>query len=147
MGKVNRGNVTFTFKPVSNISADFAYNIYRFDGEHKSPDSIEYDFSQTQQILRTKINYQISRYFALRLIVQNDWTDYDDTYFDFWENGEVDINFLLSYVPSPGTVIFLGYNDLRAKNPGYNKGWILENYRQQQRGFFLKLSYLFKTAL
>jgi Domain of unknown function (DUF5916) len=147
LGKVNSADVTFVFRPFSSLSTDFAYHVYRFDGGHNNNSNSYVDFSQTQQIARAKINYQISRYFATRLILQNDWKTYDDDVYWSDPNGEFEVNFLLSYTPSPGTVIFLGYNDYQEKTDLYDKGLIFKNYRQQQRGVFLKLSYLFKAAL
>ncbi|MBU6367062.1 MAG: carbohydrate binding family 9 domain-containing protein [Gemmatimonadetes bacterium] len=51
------------------------------------------------------------------------------------------LDFLVSYLPSPGTVFYLGYGDqLRADRPGGT-----ETLRRSADAFFLKLSYLFRV--
>jgi hypothetical protein len=51
------------------------------------------------------------------------------------------LDFLVSYLPSPGTVFYLGYGDqLRADRPGG-----AETLRRSADAFFLKLSYLFRV--
>jgi hypothetical protein len=73
-----------------------------------------------------RTNFQFSREIAIRLIMER-----NDYYRD------LDLNALFSYQPSPGTVIFIGYNDYFFRNQ-------LNRLNRYAHGFFLKLSYLFR---
>jgi len=81
------------------------------------------------------MTWQLSRHFALRMIGEQ--VKYENY-------GDFEFNFLFSYTPSPGTVIYLGYNDYQQMQPGFKNGWLFKDYRRVQRGFFMKLSYLFR---
>jgi len=57
-----------------------------------------------------------------------------------FERTRARLDFLVSYLPSPGTVFYLGYGDLlRADRPGG-----APSLRRSSDAFFLKLSYLFR---
>ena len=49
-------------------------------------------------------------------------------------------DFLFSYQPNPGTVLFAGYGSTMAHSNGLG----LTDLRRVNDGFFLKLSYLFR---
>ena len=58
-----------------------------------------------------------------------------------FERTRARLDFLVSYLPSPGTVFYMGYGDLlRADRPGGP-----ETLRRSNDAFFLKLSYLFRV--
>jgi hypothetical protein len=108
-------------KPTNQWTNEISTNNYKFIGTYNSV-----DYKVIQDILRFKTTYQFTRFIAFRLIFEN------NNYYD-----DLDINALLSYQPFPGTVLFLGYNDYLAKNEN-NK------YQRYARGFFSKISYLFR---
>jgi hypothetical protein len=111
----------FEFKPIENWSTNFQLKKYLFkDPQHTDTYRIE------QNIYRLRSNFQFSSEFFLRLILEH------NNYYK-----DLDINVLFSYQPSPGTVLFLGYNDFFQDNQA-NK------YIRYARGFFAKLSYLFR---
>ena len=76
-------------------------------------------------IIRTKTTYQFSKRLFLRAILE---------YNTYWKKFQPDL--LLSYIYSPGTVFFLGYSGLFD-----NQG---EEWMQNKRSFFLKVSYLWR---
>lgn len=139
LGFVNFSTASLTFKPINNLSLDISYRYYRFTGGANG-----FNSGLSQEIPRLKINWQLSRYFSMRLIGEQIKDNYDDAALRYANSGQLDINFLLSYTPSPGTVIFLGYNDFHLQENSYNNGWLFKNYRRAQRGLFMKLSYLFR---
>ncbi|KAA3608818.1 MAG: hypothetical protein D8M58_18960 [Calditrichaeota bacterium] len=143
LGNVNYIISSLVFKPLGYLNFDFSYKYYRFTGEVNGLNE-----GLSQEIPRVKLSWQFYRYFALRLIAERTTLHYDDTYYSYAESGQIDVNLLFSYTPSPGTVIFLGYNDFYEKGTKFHKGWIsFDKYTQAQRGFFMKLSYLFKADL
>ncbi len=75
-----------------------------------------------QRILRFKMTYLFSNEWNLRFITEHVHPD-DELSFDT----------LLSFIPSPGTVLFLGYRDVEDVSDGWNL---------ISRGVFFKVSYL-----
>ena len=55
--------------------------------------------------------------------------------------------FLLGYTPSPGTALYVGYND-DANYSGFNRvnGLFDPGFRRNERTFFIKMSYLFRKS-
>jgi len=124
LGDMRSLQLGFEFIPFKNWTTDIQLRKYFFTGMQNS---IEY--RTKQNIYRLRTNYQFSREFYLRFIIE-----YNDYYQD------LDINALLSYYPSPGTVIFVGYNDYFMNPDETNE----TKYIRYARGFFIKLSYLFR---
>ena len=56
-------------------------------------------------------------------------------------SNNVQADFLLSYRPTPGTVVFFGYGTAMTERDTYR----FRNFTRQSDGFFLKLSYLFRV--
>ena len=101
---------------------------YLFNGQNNGV-----DYRTNQDIYRLRTTYQFTRALGLRFILE-----YNNLFHDF------DLNALFSYQPFPGTVFFLGYNDhfqdYSEVYPDYEKNKYVRDYR----GFFIKLSYLFR---
>ena len=55
--------------------------------------------------------------------------------------------FLFAWTPSPGTALYIGYNDDVNRN-GFNpiSGLLEPGFRRNGRTFFVKLSYLFRRS-
>jgi hypothetical protein len=89
----------------------------------------------TVNILNTRTVYQFTAHFFLRGIAQ-----YDSS------QTRVLTDFLASYEPHPGTVIFAGYGSLIEQRDFVNGEWIqgAGSYLTTQRGLFLKTSYLLR---
>ena len=121
LGSVQSITTTLQLKPTNQWTNEFSANNYQFSGNSNSN-----EYKIIQDIYRFKTTYQFTRSLFLRFIIES------NNYYD-----DLDINALLSYQPIPGTVLFLGYNDYFAKN-------INQNYQRYSRGFFSKISYLFR---
>jgi hypothetical protein len=112
-----------------------------------------------RQIPRLKLEYQLTRAIFLRFIGEYDSNDQDDLRDDsrtdlpiFYQVGDTYVralgyernrfraDWLFSYQPVPGTVLFVGYGSTLAEPAAmrFNK---LSRVRD---GFFLKFSYLFR---
>lgn len=79
-----------------------------------------------QDILRVRSVYQFTRDIYIRLIIQRD---------NYYKN--IEINALAGWQPSPGTVIFLGYNDYFRQNSK-------QKYDRFSQGLFFKFAYLIR---
>ncbi len=130
-----------TIKPGKAFTTTMSATAYRFTTER-----YDFDYTLNQNIYRLKSTWQISRSLSLRLIYELIDNREDPallrSLFDM--NDNADFNFLVSWQPSPGTVFFLGMNDYQKYEKPYAKGWLFQNFRRQQRGFFVKFSYLFR---
>ena len=113
------------------------------------------------RIPRLKLEYQLTRSVFVRVVAQYEATDRmplhdaasgrplfvsgtNGTYVPSTENksNTLRADFLFSYRPSPGTVIFAGYgNTLTESDP-----LAFQQLRRVSDGFFLKASYVFSTV-
>jgi hypothetical protein len=114
-----------------------------------------------RQIPRIKLEYQVSRPIFLRVVGEYDAEKQDDlrdasrtgrpilfcatgptacTRALGFERGGFRADWLFSYQPTPGTVLFAGYGTTLASDDGYG----FRDLRRSNDGFFLKLSYLFR---
>lgn len=121
LGRMQSLQMGLEFKPLKNWATNFQLKKYLF----RDPENSE-EYRTEQNIYRLRTNFQFSREFFLRLILEHN---------DYYK--DLDVNLLFSYQPSPGTVLFLGYNDYLMDNRA-NK------YIRHARGLFAKLSYLFR---
>ncbi len=114
----------------------------------------------TRDIPRLKVEYQLSRPIFLRLVSQYDirWRDSlrDDSRTGFpllirntagvyqraltTRSNALRVDWLFSYQPNPGTVIFAGYGSSLTETDAFK----FRDLRRTADGFFVKLSYLFK---
>lgn len=108
-------------RPLKNWSTHISGSHYLFKGNNRGT-----DVRLLQEIYRLRSMYQFTRELYLRLIVQQD---------NYYKS--LDINVLAGWQPSPGTVVFLGYNDyfIRGESDKYQRG---------ARGLFFKFSYLIR---
>jgi hypothetical protein len=111
------------------------------------------------QIFRTKLNYQFTRAWSARLIVEYDSTLANPVETSLARTKQVQTQALVTWLPHPGTVIYMGYNnDLQNYNhqfcsdlPGTgtcNPGLPIlprgPGYLNDGRQFFVKASYLLR---
>jgi hypothetical protein len=89
----------------------------------------------TVNIFNSRTNYQISKRFAARAIVQFDSS-----------RSRVLTDFLGSYELVPGTVAYAGYGALFEQRSWDGEQWLSGsgNYLNTQRGLFFKVSYLYR---
>lgn len=163
-GYIIIGEVGADWRPSEKARVSFNYSEQRTirpevtlrDGSTKDPSVV-----RLSRIPRLKLEYQVSRPFFVRLVGQY-VTDKRDVLADYernggdpiliynpsngtywngaFESGDFRGDILLSYQPSPGTVIFAGYGSSATDQGAFA-------FRRVQRtsdGFFVKLSYLFR---
>ena len=144
-----------TVQPFQSLTVD---NTYLLDREHDAHTGADVYENQT---LRTKINYQFTRAFSARVIVEYDSVLVNPALTSLQRTKQVSTEALLTWLPHPGTAIYLGYNnDLqnydrticqRMGGPGGGmcnpQQPILSrssNYLNDGRQIFLKASYLLR---
>ena len=130
-------------------------NTYLLDRNHAAAGG---QFVFENQTLRTKINYQFTRSFSARVIVEYDSVLANPLQTSLVRTKQVSSSALLTWLPHPGTAIYLGYNnDLqnldrticeRGLSGGCSgNGPILprsSQYLNDGRQIFLKASYLLR---
>jgi hypothetical protein len=89
----------------------------------------------TLDIVNTRTTYQFTRAAAVRLIAQ-----YDSS------RRRVLTDYLGSYEPRPGTVVYAGYGALMEQRDFIDGQWVPQRggYLTTQRGLFFKASYLYR---
>ena len=157
---------TLTVRPTDKLRADATYNLQSYN--RRSDGSIV----GNNRIPRLKLEYQIARPIFVRLVGEYD-SFYRDALrdesgtrrpiiaADACNNGVVGItracqnstfrgDFLFSYQPNPGTVVFLGYGagfaDARLQSQPFEFPSTLRfnGYDRTDDAFFVKASYLFR---
>jgi hypothetical protein len=142
----------FTLQPIKQLTDD---NTYLLDRDHSRQNGQLVYESQT---LRTKLNYQFTKAFSARVIVEYDSTLANPLETSLLRTKEVSTQALLTWLPHPGTAIYVGYtNDIQnldrslcdvLQQSGCNPSTVLpprtSNYLNDQRQFFVKASYLFR---
>jgi Domain of unknown function (DUF5916) len=118
-----------TVQPSGRLSQSFDYRHIAFDRASTR------ERIYTIDIVNTKTTYQFTRALSVRGIVQ-----YDSS------RDRVLTDFLGSYEPTPGTVIYIGYGSLIERRDYVDGKWVNGEgiFRTTQRGLFLKASYLYR---
>ena len=137
--------------PLRQLTVD---NTYLLDRDHSARDN---QFVYESQTFRTKLNYQFTRAMSARVIVEYDSTLANPLETSLARTKEVQTQALLTWLPHPGTVLYVGWNNdlqnyshtlcarqgggcdptqpILPRGPGY-----LDDGRQ----IFVKFSYLFR---
>ncbi len=98
----------FTVQPVYPLTID---NTYLLDRDHAVSNGA---FVYETQTMRTKVNYQFTRSISARVIVEYDSTLANPLQTSLLRTRQVASQALLTWLPHPGTAIYLGYsNDLQ----------------------------------
>jgi hypothetical protein len=92
-------------QPLHQVTAS---NTYLLDRDHLAANGA---FVYETQTVRTKINYQFSRAFSARAIVQYDSTLVNPAQTSLVRNKHVLSEALFTWLPHPGTAIYIGYNN------------------------------------
>ncbi|HET7440301.1 MAG TPA: hypothetical protein VFJ47_03295, partial [Terriglobales bacterium] len=109
-------------------------------------------------IIRSKWNYQFTPAMSVRVITQYNGLLANPTYSSLTTTRNLNFDFLFTYLPHPGTAIYLGYNsNLENLIPGLcnqlpgsgvcvpNGGLVRSNsFINDGRQVFVKISYLFR---
>jgi hypothetical protein len=123
------GTVGATFQPNGRFTENVEFTRTAFD--RKSTGERVY----TINILNTRTTFQFTKELSVRGIVQ-----YDS------QEMRVLTDFLGSYEPRPGTVVYAGYGSLYRKRAYHEPDWIdgEGDYLTTRRGLFFKGSYLYR---
>ena len=142
----------FTLQPSHQVTMD---NTYLLDRDHTAANGA---FVYESQTFRTKINYQFTRSLSARVIVQYDSTLVNPAQTSLLRTKQVQTEALLTWLPHPGTAIYIGYNnDLQnldrslcnrtlngACDPNNTVAPRTPQYLNDGRQIFLKASYLLR---
>jgi hypothetical protein len=137
--------------PLRQLTADNTYLLDRDFNAHTNM------FVYESQTFRTKLNYQFTRALSARVIVEYDSTLANPVETSLTRTKQVQTQALLTWLPHPGTVVYVGWNDdLQNYNhtlcarmggtcdptqPILPRGPI---YLNDGRQFFVKASYLLR---
>ncbi len=141
----------FTLQPIGALTIDNTYLLDRNFLTHGGP------FVYENQVLRTKINYQFTRALSARVIVEYDSLHANPAETSLGRTKQVQTQALLTWLPHPGTAIYVGYNnDLQNLSHTLctRRGGVCDpteeilprgqGYLNDGRQFFLKASYLLR---
>ena len=129
LGRQRSGGLGINLQPSGRLSEDIGLERVVFNraatGEHV----------YTVTVVNSKTTYQFSRAFSVRAIAQ-----YDSS------RERVLTDFLSSYEPRPGTVVYVGYGSLIERRAFVDGQWVplTGTFQTTQRGLFLKASYLYR---
>ena len=138
------GAVSATFKPSTTLIINNTYFHTRLQ-ETTGGGRIF-----TNDIIRTKWNWQLTRPLSLRVILQYDLLDANPALTSLTDQRNFNVDLLGTYRLNPWTAVFVGYNtnarnieilDQPAGRSIQRTGRDLQNDANQ---FFVKISYLFK---
>ena len=133
--------LSLTFRPISGLRLDETY-IYSHLGTRTEPGRTIFD----NHIVRSKMNYQFSREFSLRVILDYNAVLSDPSLVSLERTKHFAGDVLFTYLIHPGTAFYVGYTDgydsvelassgiVPIKSPTTSTG----------RQFFVKTSYLFR---
>ncbi len=142
----------FSVLPFHSLTIDNTYLLDRNHNAHTGEDVFE------SQTLRTKLNYQFTRAFSARVIVEYDSVLVNPAQTSLVRTKQVATQALLTWLPHPGTAIYLGYNnDIQnldrtlcrhmpagGCDPSQPILGRSSNYLNDGRQIFLKASYLLR---
>jgi len=141
-----------TLQPLRSLTLDNTYLLDRNRAHGNEHLAFE------NQTLRTKINYQFTRAFSARVIVEYDSLLVNPAQVSLLRTKQVGTQALITWLPHPGTAIYLGYNnDLQNLDRGFCNRVLAgpcdpnnstrprsPNYLNDGRQIFLKASYLLR---
>jgi len=146
LGNVVEGELDLTFRPIPRLRLDHTF-LYERLTTRPGPAPAPARWVYTDRILREKVNYQFSRAFSLRAIVDYSTVRRDSTLSRLDPERRWSVDLLLTYLLNPGTALYVGYRD------GYENLAILpgapptlsridDPTTSVGRQLFLKMSYL-----
>jgi hypothetical protein len=138
--------------PIRNVTID---NTYLLDRDHNAHSGADVYESQT---FRTKMNYQFTKAFSARAIVEYDSVLANPLQTSLQRVKHVSTEALLTWLPHPGTAVYVGYNnDIQnidralcnrlpdgSCDPNNTTPPVSKLYLNDGRQFFVKASYLLR---
>jgi hypothetical protein len=144
LGDFQDWNIGVTVKPVTRLSVTQTALWSRLAGRDRTPAAGSEIFDNL--LLRTRANYQFTREWSLRTIVDYQALDPNPAVVDLERSRRVVADVLLTWLAHPGTAIYAGYTDgyaerdLDPARPAYVPGTLRSTGRQ----VFVKASWLFR---
>ena len=137
--------VTATVRPVKGLTVDNTYLLTRLQDLKTGANIFN------NHIIRSKWNYQFTRAFSLRVIGQYSAVLSNPALTSLQNAKSLNGDVLFTYLPHPGTAIYVGYNSnlqnldrsLRL-DPNGNILRTRDSFINDGRQFFVKVSYLFR---
>jgi hypothetical protein len=149
-------NIGATWRPTNQLRVEGRYQLQSF--QRRTDGS----YAGIRRIPRVKVEYQVSRAVFLRVVAEQNRNFVDSLRDDSRTNlpvyvrdaagvyqralrsstNRVRLDWLFSYQPTPGTVVFAGYGT-GLEEPDL-LGDVRRQYRRLSDGFFAKISYLFR---
>jgi hypothetical protein len=146
LARSDSANVLVSIRPNTALKID---NTYLFDRvRDRATDSAVFN----NHIVRSKWNWQFNRQLSLRLIFQYNATLTNRNLTFLPTSKQFNADFLVTYLVHPGTAIYVGYNsdlqnldrNLAADPVTGGIATTRNNYINDSRQFFVKVSYLFR---
>ncbi len=149
-------NHTMSFKPTQHLEIDNTYILDRV------LNGTAHHAAFNNHIIRSKWNYQFTPAWSLRFITQYNGLLANPIYSSLTTTRNLNFDFLFTYMPHPGTAVYVGYNsNLENLLPGLceqsptsltcvpngslGPGLVRTNrFINDGRQFFVKISYLFR---
>jgi hypothetical protein len=155
-GRIIVGTLALSWRPSGQLRTELTYDHQQI---------IRRDGGSTVALIRVprlKVEYQLSRPIFLRLVAQYEASQVDALRDDSRTGGAIlvrdpvtggftrtarsvsnalRVDWLFSYRPTPGTVVFLGYGNSLVEPAAFR----FRNLARTSDGFFIKLSYLFRA--
>jgi uncharacterized protein DUF5916 len=144
LGHEDQGNFTLTFHVSSRLRIDNTYLL-----EHVREHATNLT-AVTNHIVRSKWNWQFTKEFSARVIVQYTSVLSNPLISSLSPTKNFNADFLLTYFVRPGTAIYVGYNsdlqNLDRRLIPTSTGLLTtpDGYINDGRQFFVKASYLFR---
>jgi hypothetical protein len=146
-------NATMSYRPTRHLQIDNTYILDRV------LNGAAHHAAFNNHIIRSKWNYQFTPALSLRVISQYNGLLANQTYSSLTTIKNMNFDFLITYMPHPGTAVYVGYNsNLQNLAPGLctplagtaqcdpASGGLVRSrfFINDGRQFFVKLSYLFR---
>lgn len=129
LGDARQSQIGTTLQPNGRLSERLTYDRVAFDRD------LTGERVYTLHIVNSKTTYQFTRALSIRALLQYDSNEQ-----------RVLTDFLGSYEPRPGTVVYVGYGSLIERRGFEDDRWIPKDghYLTTRRGLFFKASYLYR---
>jgi hypothetical protein len=98
-------NAQISLQPINQLTLD---NVYLLDRDFTAH---THQFVYESQTFRTKANYQFTRSLSARAIIEYDTTLVNPAQTSLLRTKQVGTQLLLTWLPHPGTAVYVGYNN------------------------------------
>lgn len=143
LANLTRANLGVTLRPLTPLLIDNTYILERLTDRSVGASIFN------NHIVRSKWNWQFTREFSLRVILQYTTVLANSSFTSLQTTKNFNGDFLLTYLVTPGTALYVGYNgNLQNMNllPTATGSQIVRtnDFLNDGNQFFVKLSYLFR---